>query len=127
MRGRDRSGVKLGAEPQTAHHLPRVQRWCVEGHAGGRLLDQSRQECGAGPGRGGGEPVNCLGSAEADVARSGRCRAKWLWSGNRVMSPTSTSSRRAAPEGPMPCSPVKVVPVAASSCDSSLFAAFFRA
>ena len=52
--------------------------------------------------------------------------AKWSRSGNRVMSPTSTSSR-AAPEGPMPCRSIRVVPVAASSSVSSLSAAFLRA
>ena len=40
--------------------------------------------------------------------------AKWSRSGNRVMSPTSTSSR-AAPEGPMPCRSSSLVPVAATS------------
>ena len=40
--------------------------------------------------------------------------AKWPRSGNRVMSPTSTSSR-AAPEGPMPCRSSRLVPVAATS------------
>ena len=52
--------------------------------------------------------------------------AKWSRLGNRVMSPTSTSSR-AAPEGPIPCSSINVVPVAATSSLSSLSAAFFRA
>lgn len=36
--------------------------------------------------------------------------AKWARSGNRAMSPTSTNSR-AAPEGPMPCRFIRVVPV----------------
>jgi hypothetical protein len=35
--------------------------------------------------------------------------------GNQVMSPTSTSSR-AAPDGPMPCRLIRVVPVAARLC-----------
>ena len=52
--------------------------------------------------------------------------AKWPRSGNRVMSPTSTSSR-AAPDGPMPCRSSRVVPVAATSSRSSLSAAFLRA
>ena len=38
--------------------------------------------------------------------------------GNLVMSPTSTSSR-AAPEGPMPCRSSRLVPVAASSVASN--------
>ena len=46
--------------------------------------------------------------------------------GEPVMSPTSTSSR-AAPEGPMPCRSSRLVPVAATSSRSSLSAAFFRA
>ena len=37
--------------------------------------------------------------------------AKWALFGNRVMSPTSTSSR-AAPEGPMPLRSIRLVPVA---------------
>ena len=37
--------------------------------------------------------------------------AKWALFGNRVMSPTSTSSR-AAPEGPMPFRSSSPVPVA---------------
>lgn len=44
---------------------------------------------------------------------------------NRVMSPTSTSSR-AAPEGPMPLRSIRLVPVAATRALSSLFAAFLR-
>jgi hypothetical protein len=52
--------------------------------------------------------------------------AKWPLEGKRVMSPTSTSSR-AAPEGPMPCRSSSPVPVALTSSTSSLFAAFFRA
>jgi hypothetical protein len=51
--------------------------------------------------------------------------AKWFLSGNRVMSPTLTSSR-AAPEGPMPWRSSRDVPVAATSSMSSLSAAFFR-
>ena len=51
--------------------------------------------------------------------------AKCAFEGNRVMPAASTSSR-AAPEGPIPCRPVSVVPVAASSAASSLFAAFLR-
>lgn len=45
--------------------------------------------------------------------------------GNLVMSPTSTSSR-AAREGPVPCSSIRVVPVVATSCLSSLLVAFLR-
>jgi hypothetical protein len=45
--------------------------------------------------------------------------------GNRVMSPTSTSSR-AAPEGPMPCRSMSVVPVVATSSLSSLSACLDR-
>ena len=52
--------------------------------------------------------------------------AKWLLLGKRAMAPTSTS-RRAAPEGPMPCRSVRLVPVAVSSSASSLSAAFLRA
>ena len=44
--------------------------------------------------------------------------AKWARFGNRVMSPASTSSR-AAPEGPMPCRSITVVPVAATSSFNS--------
>ena len=51
--------------------------------------------------------------------------AKCARLGKRVMSPTSTSSR-AAPEGPMPCRAINVVPVAAASSVSSLLAAFLR-
>ena len=51
--------------------------------------------------------------------------AKCALLGNRVMSMTSTSSR-AAPEGPMPCKVVSVLPVAASRALSSLLAAFLR-
>ena len=51
--------------------------------------------------------------------------AKWALVGNRVMSPTSTSSR-AAPEGPIPGRPIRVVLVAASSSVSSLLAVFLR-
>ncbi len=46
-------------------------------------------------------------------------------SGNRVMSPTSTSNR-AAPDGPLPWRSSNDVPVAATSSRSSLSAAFFR-
>ncbi|WP_243709680.1 hypothetical protein [Micromonospora sp. 15K316] len=42
--------------------------------------------------------------------------AKWARFGNRVMSPTSTSSR-AAPDGPMPCRSINVVPVEATNQD----------
>jgi len=45
--------------------------------------------------------------------------------GNRVMSPTSTSGR-AAPEGPMPGRSSRLVPVASRSSVSSLLAAFLR-
>lgn len=81
------------------------------------------------------------GSPLRRPARESRCRtcspdeasmgavpfqeAKWALSGKRVMSPTSTSSL-AAPEGPMPCSWVSVLPVAASSSCSSLSAVFLR-
>jgi hypothetical protein len=51
--------------------------------------------------------------------------AKCARVGNRVMSPVSISSR-AAPEGPIPCRLVSVVPVAASSAASSLSAALVR-
>ncbi|KRE44056.1 hypothetical protein ASG74_04345 [Knoellia sp. Soil729] len=51
--------------------------------------------------------------------------AKWLRSGKRDRSPTSTRSR-AAPEGPMPCRPSREVLVAATRSLSSLSAAFFR-
>ena len=40
--------------------------------------------------------------------------AKWALLGKRVMSPTSTSSR-AAPDGPMPCRSSRAVPVASTS------------
>ena len=50
---------------------------------------------------------------------------KWFLSGKREMSPTSTN-RRAAPEGPMPCRSIKDVPVASTKAVSSLFAAFLR-
>ena len=52
--------------------------------------------------------------------------AKWPLVGNRVMSPTSISSR-AAPEGPMPFSVSSEVPVALMSSRSYLSAAFLRA
>jgi hypothetical protein len=52
--------------------------------------------------------------------------AKWPLAGNRVMSSTSTSSR-AAPDGPMPCRSSSAVPVVLTSATSSLFAAFFLA
>ncbi|OLT36728.1 hypothetical protein BJF82_14350 [Kytococcus sp. CUA-901] len=52
--------------------------------------------------------------------------AKWLRSGKRVMSTTSTSSR-AAPEGPMPCRSIRPVPVALTRDFSSLSAALVRA
>jgi hypothetical protein len=51
--------------------------------------------------------------------------AKCARLGNRVVSPTSTSSR-AAPEGPMPCRSISLVPVAATSCLSSLSASLER-
>jgi hypothetical protein len=51
--------------------------------------------------------------------------AKCARLGNLAMSPVSISSR-AAPEGPIPCRPVSVVPVAASSAVSSLSAALVR-
>ena len=51
--------------------------------------------------------------------------AKWALSGNLVTSATSTSSR-AAPEGPIPCRVVSVVVLALSSALSSLLAAFLR-
>jgi hypothetical protein len=52
--------------------------------------------------------------------------AKCALLGKRVMSPTSTS-RRAAPEGPMPLRSRSPVPVVARSSVSSLLAAFLRA
>ncbi len=52
--------------------------------------------------------------------------AKWPLVGNRVMSPTSISSR-AAPDGPMPFNVSSEVPVIATSSRSSLSAAFLRA
>jgi hypothetical protein len=52
--------------------------------------------------------------------------AKWALFGNRVMSPTSTSNR-AAPEGPIPGGSSRLVPVAARRTVSSLLAAFLRA
>ena len=52
--------------------------------------------------------------------------AKCALFGNRVMSPTSTSNR-AAPEGPIPLRLSRLVPVAATSSVSSLFATFLRA
>jgi len=51
--------------------------------------------------------------------------AKWPRSGNRVMSPTSTS-RRAAPEGPIPWRSSSPVPVLLMYAMSSLLAAFLR-
>lgn len=51
--------------------------------------------------------------------------AKRSRSGNRVVSPISTKSRD-APEGPMPCRSIKVVPVAVSSSVSSWSAALLR-
>jgi hypothetical protein len=51
--------------------------------------------------------------------------AKCALLGNRVMSPTSTS-RRAAPEGPMPCRSISVVPVEATSSLSCLSASLER-
>jgi len=51
--------------------------------------------------------------------------AKCALFGKRVMSPTSTSSR-AAPEGPMPCRSIRVVPVALTISVSSLLAVFLR-
>ncbi len=68
------------------------------------------------------------GEAVADLVAGGgvdrvRCRSRTRsgpWSGKRVMSPTSTSSR-AAPEGPMPVRSSRPVPVAVRSSVSSLF------
>ncbi len=51
--------------------------------------------------------------------------AKWARLGKRVMSPASTSSR-AAPDGPMPCRSISVVPVEATSSLSSLSASLER-
>jgi hypothetical protein len=51
--------------------------------------------------------------------------AKCALLGNRGTSPASTSSR-AAPDGPIACRPVRVVPVARSSAVSSLSASFVR-
>jgi hypothetical protein len=51
--------------------------------------------------------------------------AKWPLVGKRVMSPASTS-KRAAPVGPMPCRPSRLVPVWWSSAASSLSAALVR-
>jgi hypothetical protein len=60
------------------------------------------------------------------VEGSGAVReAKCARVGNLVMSPTSTSNL-AAPEGPMPCRSMSVLPVAATSCLSSVLAAFLR-
>ena len=51
--------------------------------------------------------------------------AKCALVAKRVMSPTSTSNR-AAPDGPMPCRSINEEPVAATSSFSSLSAAFLR-
>ncbi len=51
--------------------------------------------------------------------------AKCPRSGNRVMSPISTSSR-AAPDGPIPSRLISVVPAALTAAASSLSAAFLR-
>jgi len=73
-----------------------------------------------------GEPVPDWSPEEASRGAVPFQEAKWALFGKRVMSPTSTR-RRAAPEGPMPCRSIRLVPVAATSALSSLFAAFFRA
>jgi hypothetical protein len=57
--------------------------------------------------------------------RSAIREAKCARVGNLAASPTSASSR-AAPDGPIPCRSVNVVPVAASSAVSSLLAALLR-
>lgn len=51
--------------------------------------------------------------------------AKWARFGKRVISPTSTS-RRAAPDGPILCRSISVVPVEATSSSSSLSACLDR-
>ena len=64
--GRDRAGVELGAEPQPAHHVAFVQRRRVEDHAGGGLLDKPASSAAVRPAGRRGEPVQRLGSVEAD-------------------------------------------------------------
>jgi hypothetical protein len=71
------------------------------------------------------EPVADLVPEEAPMGAVPFQEAKCARVGNLVMSPTSMSSR-AALEGPIPCRPVKDVPVAASSVLSSLFASFLH-
>ncbi len=62
---------------------------------------------------------------EASIGAVPFQEAKCALVGNRVMPATSTSSR-AAPEGPIPCRLGSVVAVALSSSFSSLLAAFLR-
>ena len=62
---------------------------------------------------------------EASIGAVPFQEAKCALLGKRVMSPTSTSSR-AAPDGPIPFRVSSEVPVAATSASSSLFAAFLR-
>jgi hypothetical protein len=72
----------------------------------------------AGPG----QAVADLVAGEGVDRRGAVPEAKCALVGNLVTSATSTSSR-AAPEGPIPC---RVVPVDLSSAVSSLFAALLR-
>jgi len=62
---------------------------------------------------------------EASIGAVPFQEAKCARVGNRVMSSASISSR-AAPDGPIPCRLVSVVPVARSSAVSSLSAALVR-
>jgi hypothetical protein len=62
---------------------------------------------------------------EASIGAVPFQEAKWARSGKRVMSATSTSSR-AAPDGPILGRSINVVPVAATRTLSSLSAAFLR-
>ena len=76
-------------------------------------------------------PVPGAGQAVADAVAGGGVgavpfqEAKCPRSGNLVISATSTSSR-AAPDGPIPSGLISVVPVALSAAISSLSAAFLR-
>jgi hypothetical protein len=71
------------------------------------------------------EPVADLIAGGGIDGRSAIREAKCARVGNLAASPTSASSR-AAPDGPIPCRSVNVVPVAASSAVSSLLAALLR-
>ena len=62
---------------------------------------------------------------EASVGAVPFGEAKWALLGNLVTSPASTSSR-AAPDGPIACRSVKVVPVARGSALRSVLASFLR-